>query len=170
LTNNKQTSSKIHHITPERKLFDLPKNPRKFVIDRWRAAVDSYKLTDRDQSDVGNVKNAQHFQDFMRKAVQEAKDAKQWSRYNPLITISNIHGPLCYFEELIAYADDESESAEYVDIIEDVDVSHLWAMSYLNVKVRTIIVISLARYLLTRSAFNQLRRQAQAYCIMDERL
>jgi hypothetical protein len=129
--------------------------------------VDTYKLTEADQSPVTN---AQDFEDFMRKAVQDATDAKQSSRINPLITISNIHGPLCQFENCIADAHDESESAEYVDIGKAVDVSHLWAMVYLNVQVRTIIVISLARYLLIRSAINRFRRQAQAYCIVDERL
>ena len=123
----------------------MPRKPRGFVLDRWRAAVDTYKLKDADQSLVGDYKNAKRFADFMRTAVQEATDAGHSSRINPLITISGIHWPLCQFEQLLAEADDESELAGYVEVTADVDVSHLWAMSYLNVKVRTITVIILAR-------------------------
>ena len=114
----------------------MPRNPREFVADRWRAAVDTYKLPNADKSLIENVKDAQAFQNFMRGAVQDARSAKQYSRINPLITISNIHGPLWQFEKLIADVDEESESAEYVDVREEVDVSHLWAMSCLSVKVR----------------------------------
>ena len=122
--------------------------------------MDTYKLNDADQSLVGGYNNAQRFADFMRTAVQEATDAKHSSRINPLITISGIHSPLCQFEKLLAEADDESELAGYVDVTADVDVTHLWAMSYLNVKVRATIVTLLAIYFLTRSAINQFRRQA----------
>jgi hypothetical protein len=160
LTNDKQTSSKILHNTPGRKLFDFRRNPRKFVVDRWRAAVETYKLPDADQSLVEKVTNAQDFQNFMRGAIQEARFTKQLSRINPLITISGIQVPLWSFEKLIANVDDESESAEYVDVTDDVEVSHLWAMSYLNVKVRMLLVILLVRFRLTRLAIAQFCRQA----------
>jgi hypothetical protein len=152
--------SKIHHITPERKLFDLLRNPRKFVVDRWHAAVHTYKLPDADQSLIENVRDGQDFQNFMRRAIQEATNARQSSRIDPLITLSRIHIPLWSLGKLIASFDFESDSAEYVDVTEDVDVSQLWAMSYLIVKVRTLLVTLLFRLSLTRLAITQFRRKA----------
>lgn len=116
--------------------------------------MDNYKLPDTDQNLVEKVTNAQSFQNYMRTAVKEARSAKQSSHINLLITISGLQGSLWQFEKLIADVDDESESAEYVDVTEDVDVSPLWAMVYLNVKASTIFEKLLVYYLLTWPAIN----------------
>ena len=84
-----------------------------------------YKLEKADQSLVGDVTNHDAFADYLKDTTNCTTNAFQLTS---LQSITQIHRPLWQFESLI------KEYVEQRDLF--VDTSSMWAMAYLNVKVR----------------------------------
>jgi hypothetical protein len=101
------------------------RDTRGFTADRWATAKRLYKLEKADQTLVGNVTNHDAFFDYLKHTTTNTTNAFQLTS---LQSITQIHRPLWQFEGLI------KEYVEQRDLF--VDTSSLWAMVYLNVKVR----------------------------------
>jgi hypothetical protein len=99
---------------------------RGFTATRWSTATKLFSLSKADQGLVGEIKTHKAFDNYLKDAAGSAATASQLTAIQ---SIMQIHRPLWKFEDLI------ERSVEG----EDVDTSSIWAMTYLNVKVRNVI-------------------------------
>jgi hypothetical protein len=110
-----------------------PRNPRTFIISRWNAAVDSYQLSSTDLDLVDNVTDEKAFDLYVRKTIKEARSSGNNSTVTALTSIELLYRPLWYFAEEVL----QDVEPGVRDVAEEVDVSPLWSMAYLNIKVTT---------------------------------
>src|SRR5437763_366579 len=96
---------------------------RGFTADRWKAANDLYRLSKADQLLAGHVTTHRAFDLYMKEATSASTNASQ---HASLQSMHQIYRALLNFEYMIK------------DLVDDnrVTTSNLWAMTYLNVKVR----------------------------------
>jgi hypothetical protein len=106
------------------------RNPRTFVVDRWKAAVDSYRLSSADLDLVDNVTDERAFDRYVRKTLRDAQVSGPTSTVTAFTSILQLYRPLWYFAEMI-----QDIEPGVRDVAEEVDVSPLWSMAYLNIKV-----------------------------------
>jgi hypothetical protein len=102
------------------------RDTRGFTATRWSTATKLFSLSKADQGLVGEIKTHKAFDNYLKDAAGSAATASQLTAIQ---SIMQIHRPLWKFEDLI------ERSVEG----EDVDTSSIWAMTYLNVKVRNVI-------------------------------
>jgi hypothetical protein len=106
-------------------IFPDNSDTSEFTARRWSTFDEVYSLPKADKELFGNITSHKAFDDYLKDEATKSDDAYQRSA---LQSISQLHRPLWHFENLIK---------EYVE--QDnvhVDTSSLWAMAFLNVKVR----------------------------------
>ena len=96
-----------------------------FTARRWATADELFSLPKADQELIGDVVTHKAFDDYVWNEISNASNA---SLRTALQSIAQLHKPLWLFENRIKESVDQHQ--------EDVDTSSLWAMAYLNVKVR----------------------------------
>jgi hypothetical protein len=100
---------------------------RGFTADRWSTANDLVHLSKADRSLAGHVTTHRAFDLYMKEATSNTTNASQLAA---LQSITQIYRALLSFEYLIKGSVDSDR----------VDTSSLWAMTYLNVRVRLLAV------------------------------
>jgi hypothetical protein len=98
---------------------------REFTAERWATASGLYKVGRADQCLVGNVTNHDAFADYLKDTTASTTNLFQRAA---LQSVMLMHRTLLQFEGLI------KELLEHRHLF--VDTSNLWAMTYLNIKVR----------------------------------
>ena len=102
------------------------RDTREFTATRWLTATKLFSLSKADQGLVGDIKTHKAFDNYLKDAATNSANASQLAAIQSIV---QIHRPLWKFEDLI----DRSVEGE------DVDTSGIWAMTYLNVKVRNVL-------------------------------
>jgi len=98
-------------------------NTQAFAAERWATANQLYSLSKPDRALIDNVTTPRAFDAYIRETASNASSVpEQFS----LQSISQIYRSLWLFESLV------KEAVEP----EHIDTSSMWAMVYLNVKVR----------------------------------
>lgn len=106
----------------------MTRNPRPFVIERWTTASESYKLSDIEEDLAEQVTDEKAWDEYVR---TKARDSRGGMR-SALSQILQFYRPMWQFATMIQEVEMGVE-----DVAEDVDVSPIWSMAFLNVKVIT---------------------------------
>jgi hypothetical protein len=90
-------------------------------------------LSSSDLDLVGNVTDETAFDQYIRKTLKDARASGQNSIVTAITSIELLYRPLWYFAEEVL----QDVEPGVRDVAEEVDVSPLWSMAYLNIKVTT---------------------------------
>ena len=134
--------------------LNISSDTRSFLIERWTAANGSHSLTPAEKKEAAGYVNSKLFSDYLLKEHAEARKRGISWKAAGLSTILHLTRHLSGFDTLIqelcdTVHDRESENSDDVIVMETIDTSSLWQLSYLNIKVPSAQQITLNLQLLT---------------------